>query len=86
MSGLFSQAGLNNISQIIIPGKLNSKTTDVYWEMMTEVGAPIVAALSNADNAMKEKIKTEVYEIVNEKYLEGNVIIDCSSIVVYGEK
>ena len=86
MSGLFSQAGLNNISQNIIPGKLNSKTTDVYWEMMTEVGAPIVAALSNADNAMKEKIKTEVYEIVNEKYLEGNVIIDCSSIVVYGEK
>ena len=86
MSGLFSQAGLNNISQNIIPGKLNSKTTDVYWEMMTEVGAPIVAALSNADDAMKEKIKTEVYEIVNEKYLEGNVIIDCSSIVVYGEK
>lgn len=86
MSGLFSQAGLNNISQNIIPGKLNSKTTDVYWEMMTEVGAPIVAALSNADDAMKEKIKTEVYEIVNEKYLEGNVTIDCSSIVVYGEK
>jgi len=86
MSILFSQAGLNNISQNIIPGKLNSKTTDVYWEMMTEVGAPIVAALSNADDSMKEKIKTEVYKIVNDRFPDGNVIIDCSSIVVYGEK
>ena len=86
MSELFSQAGLNNIFQNIIPGKLNSKTTDVYWEMMTEVGAPIVAALSNTDDAMKEKIKTEVYKVVNEKFPDGNVIIDCSSIVVYGEK
>jgi len=86
MSILFSQAGLNNISQNIIPGKLNSKTTDVYWEMMTEVGAPIVAALSNADDSMKEKIKTEVYKIVNDRFPDGNVVIDCSSIVVYGEK
>ncbi len=53
---------------------------------MTEVGAPIVAALSNADDAMKAKIKKEVYQIINEKYSEGNVVIDSGSIVVYGEK
>ena len=86
MSDLFSQAGLKNISLYEIAGKLNSKTTDVYWEMMTEVGAPIVAALSNADDATREKIKTEVYKIVNEKYPDGNVIIDSSAIVIYGEK
>jgi hypothetical protein len=54
--------------------------------MMTEVGAPIVAALSNADDATKEKIKREVYQVVGEKYPDGNVIIDSSSIVIYGEK
>jgi ubiquinone/menaquinone biosynthesis C-methylase UbiE len=86
MSDLFSQAGLRNISLYEIAGKLNSKTTDVYWEMMTEVGAPIVAALSNADDATREKIKTEVYEVVNEKYPDGNVIMDSSAIVIYGEK
>ena len=86
MSDLFSQAGLKNISLYEIAGKLNSKTTDVYWEMMTEVGAPIVAALSGADDATREKIKTEVYKIVNEKYPDGNVIIDSSAIVIYGEK
>jgi len=86
MSDLFSRAGLKNISLYEIAGKLNSKTTDVYWEMMTEVGAPIVAALSNTDDAMREKIKAEVYHVVNEKYPDGNVIIDSSAIVIYGEK
>lgn len=86
MSDLFLQAGLKNISLYEIAGKLNSKTTDVYWEMMTEIGAPIVAALSSADDAMREKIKTEVYQIVSEKYPDGNVIIDSSAIVIYCEK
>ncbi|HKI79342.1 MAG TPA: methyltransferase domain-containing protein [Ignavibacteriaceae bacterium] len=86
MMDIFSKAGLKNIKQSYVPGKLNCKTTEVYWEMMTEIAAPIVAALSNADDKMKEKIKTEVYQNVNEKYPEGNVVMDSSSIVVYGEK
>ena len=86
MSDLFSQGGLKNISLYEIASKLNSKTTDVYWEMMTEIGAPIVAALSSADDAMRAKIKTEVYNVINKKYPDGNVIIDSSAIVIYGEK
>jgi len=86
MSDLFSKAGLKNISIYEITGKLNSKTTDVYWEMMTEIGAPIVAALSSADDNMREKIKSEVYQVVSEKYPDGNVIMDSSAIVIYGEK
>ena len=53
---------------------------------MTEIGAPIVAALSKADEAMKEKIKKEVYQAVNQKYPDGKVIIDSSALVIYGEK
>lgn len=86
MTDLFKQAGLKNVSQKEVSGKLNSKTTDTYWNMMTEVGAPIVAALSKADDAMKEKIKTDVYELVNQKYPDGNVVIDSSALVIYGEK
>lgn len=86
ISELFLQAGLKNISQKEIVGKLNSKTTDVYWNMMTEVGAPIVAALSKADDSLKTKIKGEVYQTVNQKYPDGNVVIDSSAIVIYGEK
>jgi hypothetical protein len=54
--------------------------------MMTEVGTPIVAALSNADDGMKEKIKGEVYKTLNQKYSDGNIIMDSSALVIYGEK
>lgn len=86
ISDLFLQAGLKNSYQSEISGQLNCKTTDIYWNMMTEVGAPIVAALSKADDAMKEKIKKEVYQAVNQKYPDGNVFIDSSALVIYGEK
>lgn len=86
MSDLFSQAGLKNISVNEITGKMNCKTTDTYWDFMTDVAAPVVAALSKADDKMKEKIKTEVYQAVNQKFPDGNVIIDSSALVIYGEK
>ena len=83
---LFQQAGFANVSQREVIGKLKSNTTDVYWNLMTEVGAPIVAALSKADEPMKEKIRSEVYQVVNKKYPDGNVQIDSSALVIYGEK
>ncbi len=86
IANLFLQAGLKNISEKEVNGKMNCKTTDVYWSMMTEIGAPIVAALSKADEAMKEKIKREVYLAVNQKYPDGNILIDSSALVIYGEK
>ncbi|HEY8661022.1 MAG TPA: class I SAM-dependent methyltransferase [Hanamia sp.] len=61
ITGICSQAGFKNISQKEITGKMDCKTTDIYWSVMTEIAAPIVAALSKADDAMKEKIKREVY-------------------------
>ena len=86
ISGLFMQAGLRNVSVKEVRGKLNCKTADVYWNVMTEVGAPIVAALSKADDVLKEKIKNEVIETVNLKYPDGNVQIESSALVVYGQK
>ncbi|MTH16760.1 class I SAM-dependent methyltransferase [Flavobacterium sp. LC2016-01] len=86
ISDLFSQAGLKNITQVEVPGKLNCKTVDAYWGMQTEVAAPVVAALSTASDEMKEKIKKETFALVNQKYPDGNVVIDSSALVIYGEK
>jgi hypothetical protein len=53
---------------------------------MTDVVAPVVAALSKADDAMKVRIKSEVFESVNEKYPNGKVAIDSNALVIYGEE
>jgi ubiquinone/menaquinone biosynthesis C-methylase UbiE len=86
ISDLFSQAGLKNIVQKEVTGKLNSETADIYWSMMNEVAAPVVAALSKADDATRNKIKTEVYQALHQKFPDGNVVFDASSLVIYGEK
>jgi len=86
MSDLFRQVGFKNIAVKEVAGALNCRTTEVYWNMMTEVGAPIVAALSKADEATKEKIKKEVFDVVNKKYPGGDFKIDSSALVIYGEK
>lgn len=86
MVDLFRQAGLRNIQQKEVAGKLSSGTADVYWDMMNEVAAPVVAALSKADEVQREKIKSEVLKKVNEKYPNGDIAIDSSAIVIYGEK
>lgn len=86
IADLFRQAGLRNITETEINGKLNCGTTDVYWNLMTEVAAPVVAALSNADDAMKAKIKSEVYESINQKYPDGVIAIDSNALIIYGEK
>jgi ubiquinone/menaquinone biosynthesis C-methylase UbiE len=83
---LFKQAGLKNTSEKEITGKMKCSTADVYWNMMTEVAAPFVSALSKADDAMKEKIRNEVFQLVSEKFPDGNVLIDSSALIIYGEK
>jgi ubiquinone/menaquinone biosynthesis C-methylase UbiE len=86
IADLFNQAGLRNISEGEVSGKLNSERIEDYWNFMTEVVAPVVAALSTADDVMKAKIKSEVFESVSQKYPEGNVSIDSSALIIYGEK
>ena len=86
IENVFKQAGLHHTSEEEVSGKLKASTVDTYWTMMTELAAPFVAALSKADDTMRAKIKEEVFALVNEKYPDGNIIIDASSMIIYGEK
>ena len=85
MQEIFQKAGFQNIKEKEVPSQLKSGTPGRYWEMMTEVGAPIVAALSKADDATKEKIRKEVYQQIGEKY-PGDTAIDASAVVISAEK
>lgn len=86
MTNIFTQTGFENISESEIKCKLSCGTAEIYWQIMTEIAAPIVAGLSNADETMKAKIKKEVCELIDEKYPDGNVIIDGTALLIYGEK
>jgi len=86
MTGLFMQAGLKNISQKEVTAKLECRTADVYWNLMMDIGTPVVAALGRTNEATREKIKREVYGTLEKKYVDGNIMIDSSALVISGEK
>jgi ubiquinone/menaquinone biosynthesis C-methylase UbiE len=86
MTDLFVQAGLKHVTQTEVGGTLDAGTADTYWAMMTEIAAPVVGTLSKADEATREKIRHEVYQALSRRYPDGNVRIDSSALVVYGEK
>ena len=85
LTDIFEKAGLKNVKEKEVSSKLRSGSVARYWNLMTEVGAPIVAALSKADEAMRQKIKKEVFELVSQKY-PGDVAIDASAIIRTAEK
>ena len=86
IQNIFQQVGFKNTSEQEVNGKLKCGTADVYWNMMTEVAAPVVSALSKASETMKEIIRSEVYTLLSEKYPDGIIRIDSSALVIYGEK
>lgn len=82
---LFKQAGLKNIVEKEVLGKINCQNAEEYWDFMTEIAAPFVAALSNADEEIIRKIRIGVINSVNEKY-PNKTSLDTSGIIIYGEK
>ncbi|HRA12296.1 MAG TPA: methyltransferase type 11, partial [Chitinophagaceae bacterium] len=86
MKELFEKAGFKNIKEEEISSTLHCGTFDRYWSMMTEIGAPVNAALSKADNHLKEQIKNEVFEMVAQKYAVDNLQLDANAIVITAEK
>jgi hypothetical protein len=85
ISDLFRQAGLKNIKESEVAGKLRAGSLEVYWSFMTEVVAPVVAALSKADEATKTSIRDEVFESIKKRYAD-DIAIDSSALIIYGEK
>ena len=86
ISDLFLQAGLKNIKQKEITAKMHFKTADIYWDMMTEVITLVVLALSNAEDDIKENIRKEVYHLLDQKYPDGNILMDSSALLIDGVK
>jgi len=86
MKNIFEQAGFKNITEKEVAVKMKAGRPDTYWNMMTEVGAPIVAALSKADEATVQKIKTQVFDLLHQEYGEQEIGIEGSAMVISAEK
>ena len=59
---------------------------DEYWQCMNDVAASVAGALAKADDAIKKKIKEELYEACNNMLTDGKLIMNYSSTIISGVK
>lgn len=86
IAGIFQQAGLNNVVQTEHPGLLKCETAETYWSFASEVVGPLVSALGQADDALRAKIKTEIIQLINQKFATGEVLINSSALIISATK
>lgn len=83
---LLKNAGLQNIRELEVESVMPIESAGVYWEMMTEVAAPVASALDNADNTAREKIKNQVFENMHNRFPEGKIRLTSSAWIINGVK
>jgi hypothetical protein len=85
MKNILETAGFKNVVETEVPIAFKCSSVEEYWNFMTDVAAPVVAALSKADDKTAEAIKNEVMQKIRDRY-PNEVHIDASSLVFTGEK
>lgn len=83
---VLEKSGFKNVNEKMISGKVAYDDFNHMWDMMNEVAAPVVGALSKADEGMKQKIKNEVQELSDKYKTDKGLEFDYGSWVVSGEK
>jgi len=84
MKELFANAGLKNIQQKEVEGKLQFENSATYWSFITEVASPV--AFFKADDVLQQQIKQTVFDKVIQKNSNGKIALESNVIVICGEK
>ncbi len=86
MKSILQNAGFTNIREEEIVGKNRYDNFADMWTQMNEVAAPVVSAMSKADDATKQKIKDELEQIVIPFQTDDGLLLDFSALVISADK
>lgn len=86
IASLFRLAGLQHVAETPVSTALPAGTAAGYWEIMTDVAAPVAGALGQATPAQRAAIEHDVLELIQQRYPSGSVNIPAGTLVISGEK
>ena len=86
IAGLLTEAGLSTIKETVLSGQITYENPDEYWVNMTDIAAPVVHALRQADPATISQIKEEVFDHLRMQYGTGLLSLPFSTLIVQGRK
>ncbi|MBF9144318.1 class I SAM-dependent methyltransferase [Hymenobacter properus] len=86
IANMFRQAGLQHVAEIPVPTALPAGSAAGYWEIMTDVAAPVAGALSQATPEQRAAIERDIMTLMQQRYPSGEVTIPAGTLVIAGEK
>ncbi|WVT77477.1 methyltransferase domain-containing protein (plasmid) [Sinorhizobium chiapasense] len=86
MTAVFADAGLHDVREEEITTTMVHDSPEDYWAFMTEIAAPVVAGLGQADIATRERIKAEVLDLARQSMRAGKVELRSTATVVVGTR
>lgn len=84
MSAAFTEAGLLDVNEEEISTTMKHASPEGYWTFMTEIAAPVVAGLAQADAATRMAIRNEVLDLTRQSTDNGEVELRSTARIVTG--
>lgn len=86
MRAVFAGAGLRDIAEEEVSCDMVIDTPERYWEVMTDIAAPVVAGLAKADEGVRERIRAEVLDLARAFLRDGVVRMPSTATVIVGTR
>lgn len=83
---LLESAGFSRVREYEVTGETEYESAEKYWEMFTEIAAPIVGPLSKTDEATRGKIRAKVVRAAAKFARGGKPAFPWSAWVAHGVK
>jgi ubiquinone/menaquinone biosynthesis C-methylase UbiE len=84
MSSVFTQGGLLEVSERKVSTDMMPESPEIYWEFMTDIAAPVVLGLAQADKEARELIRTEVFQLLRRYEHDGAIRLRSTATIVAG--
>jgi SAM-dependent methyltransferase len=86
MRAVFAKAGLRDIAEEEVSCDMVIDTPERYWEVMTDIAAPVVAGLAKANEGTREQIRAEVLDLARAFLRDGVVRMPSTATVIVGTR
>lgn len=86
LAGLLETAGLSGVRTEEVQSTVEFAGPEDYWQNMMEIAAPVVAAMSQADEATRAAIKATLFSKLEPMLVNGKLSLPFGSLVLTGEK
>ena len=86
LAGLLKTAGFQNIQEEELQSTVAFDSPAQYWQNMMEIAAPVVSAMSQADEATRTAIQESLFAKLTPLLVDGQISLPFGSLVLAGEK